>query len=161
MATLSITSPRLRQPRSTRTRMLGQAMIEYIVVLAFGVILLIQADATGSSPVQKLATAIKDYHRHYTYGMSIATIPDCEAAFSYDFNPTGDYTFTLSGSVDKCPDWTDPQFPIPSLSLTDPLSFGESIGTIIKDTINGFINDFANPGNLLKDIFSFDIGSFF
>ena len=151
---------------SLRRRGLGQAMIEYVVVLAFGVILLVKADASGLSPVEQLAKAIRDYHKHYSYAMAIASIPDCSYAFSYEKAPYGDYKFTISGSIDRCPDWDNLEFPIEDLKITEPFGilskdFGSVVKTAVNETINGFIDKFANPGNLLKDLFSFDLGSFF
>ena len=140
-------------------------MIEYIVVLAFGVMLLIKGDASGASPVEKLADAIRNYHKHYSYAMAIATIPDCSYQFSYEKNPVGDYKFSISATIDRCPDWDNPVMPIEDLQLYDSLGITNALGGPIKDivneTVNGFIDKFTNPGELLKDLFSFDLGSFF
>lgn len=136
-------------------------MIEYIVVLAFGVMLLMKGDASGASPVEKLADAIRNYHKHYSYAMAIATIPDCSYQFSYEKNPVGDYKFSVSATIDRCPDWDNPTMPIEDLVISDPLDIGGSIKDIVNETVDSFIDKFANPGNLLKDLFSFDLGSFF
>jgi hypothetical protein len=149
-----------------RRRSLGQAMIEYVVVLAFGVILLTKADASGLSPVEQLAKAIRDYHKHYSYAMAIATIPDCSYEFNYEKTPYGDYKFSVSATIDRCPDWENFEFPIEDLSITEPFgildgNFSNIVKNAVNETINGFIDKFSNPGNLLKDLFSFDLGSFF
>lgn len=156
---------RARGGGARKNRARGQAMIEYVVVLAFGVILLIQGSATEEAPVKKLATAIRDYHKHYTYGMAIATIPDCDANYSYDPNPTGDLSFTISVTVDRCLDWTNPQIPIPTISLASSLGIPTDPGTFVQNVVTGmvdsFIDDFANPAGLLDDMLNFSPSDFF
>src|SRR5690606_12757128 len=111
------------------------------------------------------ADAIRNYHKHYSYAMAISTIPDCSYTFSYEQNPVGDYTLTISGAVDRCPDWDNPTMPIEDLTLSDSLGIINSPGDIIKnivdETIDGFIDQFSDPGNLLEGLFGFDLGSFF
>jgi len=48
-------------------------MIEYIVVIAFGLLILVSGDP---SPIEKLAQSIKDYYRGYAYGISLSDYPD-------------------------------------------------------------------------------------
>ncbi len=81
-------------------RMRGQSIIEYLVVLMVGVIVLV----TGSDPpIQKLATAIRNYYTDYSYAISVSSMPNC-------FNSAG--MGPVSISIDKCIDLKDPEWPI-------------------------------------------------
>jgi hypothetical protein len=85
---------------TTRRRMSGQSLIEYLVVLMVGVIVLV----TGSDPpIQKLATAIREYYTDYSYAISISSMPNC-------FNSAGLGPVTVG--VDKCIDLKDPEWPV-------------------------------------------------
>lgn len=81
-------------------RMRGQSTIEYLVVLLVGVIVLV----TGNDPpIQKLASAIRDYYTDYSYAISVSSMPNC-------FNSAG--VGPISISVDKCVDLKDPEWPV-------------------------------------------------
>lgn len=55
-------------------RMRGQAMVEYFVVTAFTVIILIQVTQDYPIPViQQVVTAMKDAYAGYTFALSYAT----------------------------------------------------------------------------------------
>lgn len=83
-----------------RRKTAGQSFIEYLVVLMVGVIVLV----TGTDPpIQKLATAIRDYYTDYSYAISISSMPDCFSSAS-----AGPVTV----SADKCIDLKDPEWPI-------------------------------------------------
>jgi hypothetical protein len=89
-----------RQQRIARRGMRGQSFVEYLIVLMVGVIVLV----TGSDPpIQKLATAIRDYYTDYSYAISISSMPNC-------FNSAGVGPVTVS--VDKCIDLKDPKWPV-------------------------------------------------
>ncbi len=92
---------RLPRPRSiAQRRMRGQSTIEYLVVLMVAVIVLV----TGADPpIQKLATAIRDYYTDYSYAISVSSMPNC-------FNSAGMGPVTVS--VDKCVDLKDPEWPV-------------------------------------------------
>lgn len=143
-------------------------MIEYIVVLAFGVIILMQGG--NSAPVKQVATAIKDYHEHYSYAMSIAYIPDCDYQLSLDKSTTLGDIVTLTGGAtigfDRCIDWTNPKIPdisisnfIAKLDLTDNIK--DAVQKIITDTIKDSIDGFLDPSNLLSDMVGFKPSDFF
>lgn len=158
----------------------GQAMIEYMIVLAFGVIVLLKpfsyndvanpnATATEAPALQQVARAIRDYHEHYTYAMAIAYIPDCNYSTALDKSATLGDIASLTGGVtvgfDRCVDWMNPQ--IPSLSVSGSLAFGlasnlgDAIKDIIVDTVKDSIDGFLDPSNLLSGIASFGPGDFF
>lgn len=162
-------SPKKRHRSPSAQR--GQAMIEYIVVLAFGVLLLLKpyslADTTNPSatpteaPVLKhLATAIKDYHKHYSYAMAIATIPDCDYQFAYDRTASAGAIASLTGGItvgfDRCIDWQNPAIPGLSVSGSLAMSLTSSLQTVIQDMvtqmISDSISDFVNPSGLLDDM---------
>lgn len=85
---------------SKRRRQRGQSTIEYLVVLLVGVIVLV----TGSDPpIQKLATAIREYYTDYSYAISVSSMPNC-------FNSAGVGPVTIG--VDKCVDLKDPEWPV-------------------------------------------------
>ncbi len=89
----------MRRP-SARRRMKGQSLIEYLVVLTLGVIVLV----TGTDPpIQKLATAIREYYTDYSYAISISSMPNCFTSAS-----AGPVTI----GVDKCIDLKDPEWPV-------------------------------------------------
>lgn len=87
-----------------RRRSLGQSMIEYLVVLMFGVIVLVTGE---NPPIQQLAKAIRDYYTDYSYAMSISSMPNCYASAS-----GGAGGVSASVTVDKCLDLKDPEWPI-------------------------------------------------
>lgn len=93
----------LQQPR-TRRRMHGQSLIEYLVVLMVGVIVLVTGD---NPPIQKLATAIRDYYTDYSYAISIASMPNCYASKS-----AGAGGVSATVTLDKCIDLKDPEWPV-------------------------------------------------
>lgn len=89
----------IRQP-AARRKTAGQSLIEYLVVLMVGVIVLV----TGTDPpIQKLATAIRDYYTDYSYAISISSMPNC-------FNSAGLGPVTVG--IDKCIDLKDPEWPV-------------------------------------------------
>ena len=147
-------------------RQLGQAMIEYAIVLAFGVIILIQGG--DNAPVKQLAKAIKDYHEDYGYAMAIAYIPDCDYTLAYDKSATMNDIASLTGGiavgVDRCIDWQNPK--VPSLSVSGSLAFDmvpnvkSAIEKIIGDAVTDSLNNFLNPGSFMTKI-SFSPGDFF
>jgi hypothetical protein len=159
-----------------RRRCLGQAAIEYLVVLAFGVIVLLKpfsyddvtspgAPANEAPALQQLSTAIKDYHKHYTYAMAIAAIPDCDYQFAYDKSAKVGDVATLTGGIavgfDRCIDWSNPTIPGLSVSGTFgadfnvPTSIKEAIGKMVTDMIDSALKDFLNPAGFLGDMLGF------
>lgn len=54
-----------------KRRMLGQSMVEYTIVTAFAVLILIQG--ADSSAIQSLVTAMKEAYAGFTYALSYAT----------------------------------------------------------------------------------------
>jgi hypothetical protein len=62
-------------------RQLGQSMVEYTVVLVFGVLAL----TTGPSGdvIQELLGAIKENYRGYSFAMSMSEPPDYDSAAQY------------------------------------------------------------------------------
>lgn len=60
-----------RSPGAWSGRARGQAMTEYIVVIAAGIILLLAATAGNPSPVQQLIIAFKGFWTHYSYLISL------------------------------------------------------------------------------------------
>ena len=149
---------------------LGQASVEYIVVLAFGVMVLLKpfgysdvadpnAAKTEAPALKQVATAIKDYHKHYTYALAIAAIPDCDLSYS----TTSDQwtpaqfqglfpTINLTASVDGCIDWQNPSLPTPSISISPfpslPSSFADAVKTIVTEAVDKAVNDLLKPENI-------------
>lgn len=62
-------------------RQIGQSMVEYTVVLVFGVLAL----TTGPSgdAIQDLMDVIKENYRGYSWGMSLSEAPDYDSAAQY------------------------------------------------------------------------------
>ena len=175
---------RRRNRSGAHRRQLGQAMIEYIVVLAFGVIVLTKpfayndvnnpnAAATEAPALQQVAQAIRDYHRHYTYAISIAYIPDCDYTYALDKSASVADIATLTGSAavsfDRCINWSNPQ--IPGLSVSGALSLGglptspsqvtDWITSTISDSISSSISGFLDPSSLLSGMFGIDFSDIF
>tara|TARA_R110001599_G_scaffold159052_2_gene346291 strand:- start:105775 stop:106080 length:306 start_codon:yes stop_codon:yes gene_type:complete len=96
---MMITRKKLRSP-PTRKKATGQSFIEYLVVLMVAVIVLVSGN---DPPIQKLATAIRDYYTDYSYAISISSMPSCFASAS-----AGPVTV----NADKCIDLKDPEWPI-------------------------------------------------
>ncbi len=55
---------------STRCR--GQAMTEYIIVVAFTAVILILSSLGDPSPIKMLADAIKSFYKAFSYAISVA-----------------------------------------------------------------------------------------
>lgn len=92
---------RMPVPRLVKRRAIqGQSMIEYIVVLAVGVLVLVGGE---DPPIQQLARAIHEYYTDYSYGMSIAHMPNC-----YWEKSAGPVT----ANVDKCINLKNPEWPV-------------------------------------------------
>ena len=53
--------------------MTGQAMVEYTVILAFGVLVLL---GPGGDVIRELEDVMKQNYRGYSYAMSLSTMPD-------------------------------------------------------------------------------------
>jgi hypothetical protein len=92
----------MKPPRARQMR--GQSLIEYLVVLMVGVIVLVTGD---NPPIQRLATAIRDYYTDYSYAISISSMPNCFASAS---GGAGGVSATVT--VDKCVDLKDPEWPV-------------------------------------------------
>lgn len=148
----------------------GQASVEYIVVLAFGVMVLLKpfsysdvtnpnATQTEAPALKQVATAIKDYHKHYTYALAIAAIPECD----YTYTTSSDQwtsaaiqtylpTIDLTASIDRCIDWQNPALPTPGISISPfpnlPSSFGDAIKTIVTEAVDKAVNDLLKPENI-------------
>lgn len=164
-------TPRFRKKsasmRSLQRQVRGQAMIEYIVVVAFSVILLVKPfslNGNAEAPaITQLSNAIKTYHKSYTYAMNVAAIPECNHSLAYDQSPLAATialppalaSFNPTVSVDRCIDWSNPQ--IPPVSFSGVPSLGD-ISTGIQQVIDNYINslkdEVTNPKNL-GDLLSF------
>ena len=156
--------------RRTRDLCGGQASVEYIVVLAFSVMVLLKpfsySDVTNPNAAQteapalkQLATAIKDYHKHYTYALAIAAIPECDytyATSSDSWTPVAIQTYLptidLTASIDRCLDWQNPVLPTPSVSIspfpTLPSSFGDAVKTLVTTAVDEAVNNLLKPENI-------------
>lgn len=95
-------------PRSIRTAQAGQSSIEYIVVIAacMGGVLL-------TANVDGLMRNIRDYFTDYSYAMSVAQVPDCMNVYGGSVGPVSG-----SATLDKCPDLTNPTWPISEVSVS-------------------------------------------
>jgi len=56
---------------TTKKRMLGQSMMEYFVVTAFTVIILIEG--ADSSAIQSVVTAMKEAYEGFSYAMGFSS----------------------------------------------------------------------------------------
>ena len=83
-----------------KKRSAGQSFVEYIVVLAVGVLVLVSGN---DPPIAKLASAIHEYYTDYSYAISFSSMPNC--FINKDFGP-------VEVGVDKCVDLKDPQWPV-------------------------------------------------
>ena len=61
----------MRKPHALRSRQLGQTSMEYFVVIAFGILVLIEGG--NSSAVSQVVTSMKDLYQGYAYAISYAT----------------------------------------------------------------------------------------
>lgn len=135
----------------------GQASIEYLVILAFSVILLIKPfsyDDNGKTPedsvIMHLANAIKDYHKSYTAAMAIAYIPDCDYNTTIDISKlpatiTNSAGTSITVGADICIDWLNPQIPDVTVNGLTLGAFTGSIANIIKDTVTDAVDGFLHP----------------
>lgn len=155
-------------------------MIEYMVVLAFGVIILIKpfsfndindpnATPDQAPALQQVAKAIRDYHEHYTAALSIAYIPDCDYQYALDKSATVNDIATLTGGItvgfDRCIDWTNPAIPAVDIKTALSIDMATNLGDIIKnaitDSIKSSVAGFLDPSTVLDGLLHFDASSFF
>lgn len=94
---------RTADPRGKK-RQRGQSTVEYLVVLAVGVIVLVSGT---DPPIQKLALAIRDYYTDYTFAISISSMPNC-----YISKGASAAGMSVSVTVDKCPNLSNPSWPV-------------------------------------------------
>lgn len=85
-------------------RMRGQSTVEYLVVLLFGVLVLVTGE---NPPIQRLASAIKEYYTDYSYAISVSSMPNC---FKKEEAEIAGITATVT--VDQCVDLKEPKWPI-------------------------------------------------
>jgi hypothetical protein len=60
-------------PNSTRRAQRGQSTVEYTIVLAVAVMVLVVSTG-GSTPIDQLLTAIKTAYRGYLYAINWSTV---------------------------------------------------------------------------------------
>lgn len=84
--------------------MRGQSTVEYLVVLLFGVLVLVTGE---NPPIQRLASAIKEYYTDYSYAISVSSMPNC---FIKKEGEAAGITATVT--VDQCVDLKEPKWPI-------------------------------------------------
>jgi hypothetical protein len=61
----------MRQRAAPRSRQRGQTSVEYFVVIAFAILVLIEG--ADSSAISQVTTALKDLYQGYAYAISYAT----------------------------------------------------------------------------------------
>ena len=66
-------NPFRRSPSTRNKRIAGQAMVEYTVILAFGVLVLL---GPGGDVIAELEEVLRQNYRGYSYAMSLSTMPD-------------------------------------------------------------------------------------
>lgn len=81
--------------------------MEYLVVIAA----FTGAFALAGN-VDTLMQAIRDYFTDYSYAMSVAQVPDCVNTYGASVGPVSG-----SATVDKCPDISNPAFPITKVNV--------------------------------------------
>lgn len=64
-----------REPR-LKARQLGQGMIEYTVVMAMLLFVLLRPNSNGLNVIEKVSGEIRDYYRGYAYAVSLSDYPD-------------------------------------------------------------------------------------
>lgn len=107
----------------------GQAMAEYIVVLAFGVMVLTMGP--GGDVLLDLLGVMNDKYQGYSYATSLSTIPDHDNLAEYMLEKNAEDITAVENKLkelyDKVP--TSPTFEFPSEvppsvnDITDGLSF--------------------------------------
>ena len=153
-----------KKPAPAHKRQRGQAMIEYIVVLAFSVILLVKPFSlngnTEQPAITQLSDAIKAYHKSYTYALNVAAIPECDYSLAFDKSlvssgidtsslPPELAHFDPTVTVDRCIDWSNPQ--VPKVTVSGLPSLGDissNIKKLIEQGITNMKNEILNPPSL-------------
>ena len=64
-----------------RRRERGQSMVEYMVVLAFGVMVL--TSGPGADVIEALTDVVNENYRGYSYAMSLSPLPDYDSASAH------------------------------------------------------------------------------
>jgi hypothetical protein len=110
-------------------RQKGQGMAEYIVVLAFGVMVL--TTGPGGDILLDLLGVLNDNHQGYSYATSLSTLPDHDNIGEYMLEKNAEDITAVENKLkelyDKVP--SSPTFEFPSevppsvTDITDGLSF--------------------------------------
>lgn len=118
--------PNLHTPKR---KQLGQGMVEYVVVLMFGVMVL--TIGPGGDVLLDLLAVMHDNHQGYSYGTSLSDLPQYDNLGEYILEANGEDISAvenklkeLYNSVPSSPDFEFPDELPPDVSdITDGLSF--------------------------------------
>ena len=89
---------------SSWRRQAGQSMVEYTVVLAFGVMVLTTG---GADRVVQLLDIINDLYSGYSYSISLSDTPDHDTLYDYLNDPDVDSPIDPSDVIDKLDQYTN------------------------------------------------------
>lgn len=95
---------RIQAGLSSPQRQLGQSMVEYTVILAFGVMVLTSG---GSDRIVQLLDIINDLYSGYSYSISLSDTPDHDTLYDYLNDPDVDSPIDPSDIVDKIGQYTN------------------------------------------------------
>jgi hypothetical protein len=118
----------MRTRRTGNRSQAGQAMVEYTIVLVFGVMVL--TTGPGGDVIKALLDAYKKNYNGYTYGLSVSEIPDHDSLYDYLNDPKLPYKDKVDPAVLIAKLQTFGEFPtVPGF----PTDMPHSVGDILVD----------------------------
>ena len=122
----------MRRIENFRRFQCGQSMVEYTVVLVFGVMVL--TTGPGGDVILELLNVLKDKYRGYSYAMSLSTPPDHDSLGDYLVDADIVDPIDPNDLVNKIDDYTS----LPNLQdfATDQLP--DSAGDILEGATSFF-----------------------
>ena len=95
----------MRRPAvlSSPRRQSGQSMVEYTVILAFGIMVLTSG---GSDRIIQLLDVINDLYSGYSYSISLSDTPDQDTLYDYLNDPDVESPIDPNDIVDKLNQYT-------------------------------------------------------
>ena len=130
---------------SSHKQQLGQSMTEYMVVLAFGVMVI--TTGPGGDMSLQLLNVMKNNYEGYSYGMSLSEAPD------YDDEPTYEAALIAAGyaqeDIDRLAVNSVDVFSDLSPYNRDPLRQLNAAQTTLQNCMNAVPQIISSAGNLI------------
>jgi hypothetical protein len=118
--------------RTRRRRQAGQSMVEYTVVLVFGVLVL--TTGPGGDVIINLLDVLNDNYRGYSYTISLSDPPDHDTLYHYLNDPDTDIPYNPADLLNELGQYTS----FPTLESFPKDMLPKSVGDILDGAISFF-----------------------